>query len=288
MLFALSSAAAAQQWLEVPVPLRQAGEAWREGWRDLDREPAWLRRPRGVPDHCVFTTASRSSGSKAAVMMACRQAPRVVAERLLDHLEPAFGNPMALRISEELQQRCELVDLVSYPLDDLQGGAAAVLCWRLPLRASLAAFPAAERSRIEWVLLQPFVVWREVEQAPDWAVHVPTKSGRFRVVFETEGHTVHAARDQATAWARGSMHEAMFDLLAPVLGRERAEQAIRAGLDRLLPVQRAFTSRDAERRSRGLKGVAWTLWEVPIRQVVRAAPESERAAVRAALEQHRR
>jgi len=288
MMLLPCTAAAAQNWFEEPVPIDELRN-WRQTWIEREQPPAWVERPEPKFGEFVFVTSVRARTVKRAFRDACSKANDNVQDLLLEHLEPAFGTAMTLELVAKLRDGCRLVDVVTYPCEHEPKKHVAALCWSTPLMPVLEAFDARHRSRIEWALTQPFARSQLVEKPPAWTVDVPARAGRFRIVCSAGAKTIQKAQTQVLCSGRASMRAAMFELLAPILGAARAETAITAGLDRMFAVRRVHVTALGENFGVPVQPVAaWTMWELPIRNVLLATPEVQREAVRAALQQTRR
>ncbi|MFN3241265.1 MAG: hypothetical protein ACE37K_07090 [Planctomycetota bacterium] len=285
---------AAQRWIPRPVAFEDVETAWALEWTELDRKPAWVERPEQRRAHFVYVTLETAKSSESAASRGRGRAAVEIQNLLHQHLQPALGDQRATKLALDLRERSKLVELVTYPSPDVDGVWVAALAWAVPLQTVLAEREASEgpqaalRSQVEWLLLRPFARWQYVEERPGWVDDVPTRPGYFRLGLVVHGARTRGMQSKSGAFVRATMHEAVYELLAPMLGKERADAAIRAGLDGIVPVRRAFSKEVGPDAPFGARVVGWSIWEISIEKVAQAAPRIERPAVRAVLEQHGR
>lgn len=279
---------AAQRWIPRPVAFQDVEKAWTPEWTELDRKPLWVDRPEQRRGHFVYVTLETAKSSESAAWRGRARAAVAIQQLLHQHLQPALGDRRAAKLALELRGRSKLVELVTYPSPDVEGVWVAALAWAVPLQDVLAEQEVGLRSQVEWLLLRPFARWQCVDEQPRWVEDVPTRAGYFRLGFVVYGRGIQGMQSKSRAFVRATMHDAVYELLAPMLGKERAETAIRAGLDRIVPVRRAFAKQVGPDAPLGARVVGWSIWEISIEKVAQAAPKIERPAVRAVLEQHGR
>ena len=224
MMLGASTLAPGQDESVRPVPLQDVPRRWQRTWIELTAAPSWVSRPEQRPAQFVFVTCTSANNMRRARASACDRAPDHVRDQMLFHLEPALGHRLALEVTAAVAADCRLLELAVYPGAPGSRQAHAAMRWTTPSLALLKQFDPALRSRIDWVVRQPWVRWQRVDKRPNWADVVPSRPGRFRMVFLAKERTVHKARLQATALARGSMRQALLELLEPVLGSARAER----------------------------------------------------------------
>jgi len=128
--------------------------------------------------------------------------------------------------------------------------------------------------------------WVQVAELPAWTGTVPAREGYLRMVVsgKSDMRGIIATGDRPMALR--DVQRLVRQVLGPVVGDAAAEECAAGVEGRLVMVERACKEEVLTRRA--VPGntlcTAWSLWEVPLDDVVAPLPDERRPAARAALE----
>jgi hypothetical protein len=128
--------------------------------------------------------------------------------------------------------------------------------------------------------------WKSADALPDWVEHPPRRPGVTTFVLDSQSNLRHLAVGRSGDHDRRSIAMTVEAVLGRVVGAPSAAKGGAAATTSLRMVARATREELTTRVMRPGAGLvtAWTLWELPVDDVLAVLPESERPAARAALE----
>lgn len=127
--------------------------------------------------------------------------------------------------------------------------------------------------------------WAPVASEPAWVKSPPQREGWLRVVTDVSSNLRHIAEVKSPRAAELDLEKSLRETLGPIAGADGAAAALAAAKGKLTLVQRAMAESDGPKPE--VPGnhlvTVWSLWEVPLDDLLAPLPPEKRDAARAAL-----
>ncbi len=226
-----------------------------------------------------FASKHVSSPWAVATALAAIRGGTAVRSEVQGRLVPVLGNDIAFEVGVRAGGMARLVERVR-----LTGRDEGWQLWDLGVDDVLRIVPVTHRDAARVALAGPrpprASSWEEsVQTTPTWLAAPLAWPGHVCVVQRREGRAAAAVHKTSARMGMQDVTESLTARLVPALGADAAARAAHAGARRRQLVRQAVR----EDAAAGTVTV-WTLWQVPIEEVLDVLSEPQRSAARGVLE----